>query len=62
MHRNDCPAESLSGSTSAATVISMANGSYVLEGSAAGVFPTQQGASVALLQLFNPTLNDHFYT
>ncbi|KAJ7196660.1 hypothetical protein GGX14DRAFT_473141 [Mycena pura] len=47
--------------TASATELSTSAG-YLFEGAAAGIFPTQVGASVPLFRLFNSALGDHFYT
>ncbi|KAK7032712.1 hypothetical protein R3P38DRAFT_2618524 [Favolaschia claudopus] len=44
------------------TITAYANDEYLLEGVAAGAFPTQQGNTLPLYRLYNSGKHDHFYT
>ncbi|KAJ6532868.1 hypothetical protein DFH09DRAFT_1370136 [Mycena vulgaris] len=48
--------------TPAEVISSVSTGGLVLEGVAAATFPTQQGTTLPLYQLYNSAALDHFYT
>ncbi|KAF7344788.1 hypothetical protein MVEN_01639900 [Mycena venus] len=48
-------------SSSEAIAAGGGNALYALEGSAAGIFTTQESQTIPLLRLFSPSAQDHFY-